>query len=88
MVLAGLTGDSTVTPMIMDKIVWGEIRLQGAYTADNDAVEASIRLLETTKFPVQEMVSHVFSLEETERCIQAVGGETPDLYPTKALIKP
>ncbi|MEE8076345.1 MAG: alcohol dehydrogenase catalytic domain-containing protein [Candidatus Binatia bacterium] len=88
MVLAGLTGDSTVTPMMMDKLVWGEIRLQGAFTADNDAIEASIRILESTKFPVQEMVSHIFSLEETERCIQAVGGEIPELFPTKALIKP
>ena len=26
MVLAGLTGDSTVTRMMMDKLVWGEIR--------------------------------------------------------------
>jgi alcohol dehydrogenase len=88
MVLAGLTGDGTVTPMLMDKLVWKEIRLQGAFTADNDATEASMRLLEATKFPVQEMVSHVFPLEETERCIQAVGGEIPGLYPTKALIKP
>ncbi len=88
MVLAGLTGDSAVTPMEMDKFVWGEIRLQGAFTADNDAVDATMRLLESTRFPVQEMVSHVFALEETERCIQAVGGEVPDLYPTKALIKP
>ncbi|HEY3304104.1 MAG TPA: zinc-binding dehydrogenase [Candidatus Binatia bacterium] len=88
MVLAGLTGDGTVTPMMMDKIVWSEIRLQGAFTADNDAVEATMRLLEATKFPVQEMVSHVFTLEETERCIRAVGGEIPELYPTKALIRP
>jgi alcohol dehydrogenase len=88
MVLAGLTGDGTVTPMMMDKIVWSEIRLQGAFTADNDAVEATMRLLEATKFPVQEMVSHVFGLEETERCIRAVGGEIPELYPTKALIRP
>ncbi|MCZ6623886.1 MAG: zinc-binding dehydrogenase [Deltaproteobacteria bacterium] len=88
MVLAGLTGDATITPMEMDKFVWGEIRLQGAFTADNDAVDATMRLLESTRFPVQEMVSHVFALEETERCIQAVGGEVPDLYPTKALIKP
>ena len=74
--------------MEMDKFVWGEIRLQGAFTADNDAVDATMRLLESTRFPVQEMVSHVFPLQETERCIQAVGGEIPDLYPTKALIKP
>lgn len=87
-VVAGLTGDTTVTPLLIDKIVWGDVRLQGCYTGDNDAVDATLRLLEVTKFPVQEMVSHVFPLEETERCIQAVGGEIPELYPTKALIRP
>ncbi|MGH7770691.1 MAG: zinc-dependent alcohol dehydrogenase [Candidatus Binatia bacterium] len=88
MVLGGLTGDSTVTPMITDKLVWGEIRLQGVFTTDNDATEAAMRLIESSNFPVQEMVSHTFPLEETERCIRAVGGEIPELYPTKALIKP
>jgi len=88
MVLGGLTGDATVTPMLMDKFVWGEIRLQGVFTADNDATEAAMRLIEATHFPVQEMVSHVFPLEDIERCIRAVGGEIPELYPTKALIKP
>jgi hypothetical protein len=34
------------------------------------------------------MVTHVFSLEETEKCIRAVGGEIPGLYPVKALIRP
>jgi len=34
------------------------------------------------------MVSHVFPIEETEKCIKAVGGEVPGLYPTKVLIKP
>ena len=29
MVLAGLTGDATVTEVHMDKLVWGEIKLQG-----------------------------------------------------------
>jgi alcohol dehydrogenase len=88
MVLGGLTGDTTITPLAMDKFVWGEIRLQGVFTADNDAIEATMRLLEETKFPIQEMVSHIFPLKDTERCIQAIGGEILGLYPTKALIKP
>ena len=88
MVLAGLTGDTTVTPMLMDKLVWGEIKLQGCFTADNDATEAAHRLIEETKFPVQEMVSHVFPLKDIEKCIRAVGGEVPEMFPTKALINP
>jgi alcohol dehydrogenase len=87
-VLAGLTGDGTETPMLMDHLVWKEVRLQGAFVADNDAVEATVRLVESSTFPVEQMVTHVFSLAETERCIQAVGGEIPGLYPIKALIRP
>ena len=88
LVLAGLTGDSTVTPMLMDKLVWNEIKLQGCFTADNDATEAALRSIESTKFPVEQMVSHVFPLIEVEKCIRAVGGEIPEMFPTKALINP
>ena len=88
MVLAGLTGDATVTPMLMDKLVWNETKLQGCFTADNDATDAALRLIEATKFPVQEMVSHVFPLKDIEKCIRSVGGEIPEMFPTKALINP
>ena len=74
--------------MLMDMFVRKEIRLQGTFTADNDATEVAMRVIEATKFPVQEMVSHTFTIEETEPCIRAVRGEIPDLYPVKALIKP
>ena len=74
--------------MLMDMFVRKEIRLQGTFTADNDATEVAMRVIEATKFPVQDMVSHTFTIEEAEHCIRAVGGEIPDLYPVKALIKP
>ncbi len=88
LVLAGLTGDATVTPMLLDKLVWNEIKLQGCFTADNDATEAALRIIEETKFPVEQMVSHVFPLKDTEYCIRAIGGEVPGVFPTKALINP
>ncbi|HWO43862.1 MAG TPA: zinc-binding dehydrogenase [Candidatus Eisenbacteria bacterium] len=88
LVLAGLTGDATATPLLLDKLVWSEIKIQGCFTADNDATEAALRFLEATRFPVEQMVSHVFPLAETERCIRAVGGEVPEIFPTKALINP
>jgi threonine dehydrogenase-like Zn-dependent dehydrogenase len=74
--------------MLMDMFVWKEICLQRTFTADNDATEVAMRVIEATKFPVQDMVSHTFTIEETEHCIRAVGGEIHDLYPDKALIKP
>jgi len=87
-VLGGLTGTGVTTPVELDELVWSERRVQGAFTADAPALDATIRYVEATGFPVADMVSHVFPLDETERCIRAVGGEIPGLYPVKALIRP
>jgi len=75
-------------PINVNLIVRRQIRFQGAFTTDNDATEIAMRAIESTKFPVQDMVTHKFSLEKTEKCIRAVGGEIPGLYPVKALIRP
>jgi threonine dehydrogenase-like Zn-dependent dehydrogenase len=50
--------------MLMDMFVRKEIRLQGTFTADNDATEVAMRVIEATKFPVQDMVSHTFTIEK------------------------
>ena len=88
LVVGGLTRDGIDVPINVNLIVRRQIRFQGAFTTDNDATEIAMRAIESTKFPVQDMVTHKFSLEETEKCIRAVGGEIPGLYPVKALIKP
>ena len=88
LVVGGLTKDGIDVPINVNLIVRRQIRFQGAFTTDNDATEIAMRAIESTKFPVQDMVTHKFSLEETEKCIRAVGGEIPGLYPVKALIKP
>jgi alcohol dehydrogenase len=88
MVLAGLVGTGLKVPLEVDDVVWAEKRIQGAYTADALALDATLRSIVRTGFPVEDMISHGFALEETERCIRAVGGEIPDLYPVKAVIRP
>ena len=87
-VLAGLTGSDVTTPVLLDELVWSERRVQGSFTADAPALDATIRYVEASGFPVEDMVTHVFALDETERCIRAVGGEIPELYPVKAVIRP
>jgi len=88
MVLAGLVGTGVQVPLEIDDAVWAEKRIQGAYTADSIALDATLRSVMATGFPVVDMISHIFPLDETERCIRAVGGEIPDLYPIKAIIRP
>jgi alcohol dehydrogenase len=88
LVLAGLTGAETSTSLRLDPVVMRELTVQGAFTADHVALAATLGLLESTGFPVQEMVSHEFPLDETARCIEAVAGDLPGMLPTKAVIRP
>jgi threonine dehydrogenase-like Zn-dependent dehydrogenase len=84
----GPTRDGIDVPINVNLVVRRQIRSQGALTTGNGATEVAMRAIEASKFPVQDMVTHAFSIEETENCIRAVGGEIPGLYPVKALIRP
>ena len=85
---AGLTGSETLTPLLIDKIVHKEIRLQGARSKGAAAVLSAIKLVEARKYPWERIVSHHYPLEKAEEALQAVGGDLKDIYPTKAVIVP
>ena len=87
LVLAGLSGGQQV-PVGIDALVWKEIKVQGAFTAGSPALTATMELIESTGFKPEEMISHSFSLDDTELCIRAIGNEIDGMYPTKAVIRP
>ncbi len=87
-ICAGLTGKETVTPLLFDQVVWKELRLQGVFTKGADAVADSIALIESRKYPLEQMLTHTFPLDQAERAVRAIGGEIPGLYPVKAAIAP
>lgn len=88
LVCAGITGPETVTPLLMDRIVFREVKLQGAFTCSYQAVLAAIKLVESRKYPLEKMVTHKFSLKEAEKALSFVGGEVPGSLPIKAVIVP
>jgi threonine dehydrogenase-like Zn-dependent dehydrogenase len=88
LVLGGLTGKDVLTPLKTDTLVWNEIRLQGVFTKGVEAVAEAIQLIESRKYPVEQMVTHRFPLERAAEAIQAIGGELPGTYPIKAVIVP
>jgi alcohol dehydrogenase len=88
LVLAGLTGRETITPMLMDHLVWNEITVRGAYTKGSEAVRDSLALVASRKYPLEQMVSHTFGLDQAETAIRAIGGELPGTYPIKAAVRP
>jgi alcohol dehydrogenase len=89
LVLAGLTGKETVTPLKLDQLVWNEVRVEGVFTKGADAISAANRFLEArgSRYPLERMVSHVYPLAEAEAAIRASGGAAGDQF-IKAVITP
>ncbi len=88
LVLAGLTGASTETPMLLDRIVMNEIKVQGVFSKGVDAVAAAVKLVESRRYPLEAMVTHRFALKDAEAAVRAVGRDTPGVSPIKAVIVP
>jgi alcohol dehydrogenase len=86
-VIAGLTGNKAI-PLVADKIVAKEIRVQGAFSHDARAVVPAIKLIESRRYPLEEMVTHRYALEETDLALRVAGAEVPEEHPIKVVIVP
>lgn len=87
-VSGGLTGTETRTPLLVDKITLGEVRIQGAFSSDSRSKDIAIKLLESRKYPLEKMVTHRYPVERTEEALITVGGHNREVYPIKAVISP
>ena len=63
---------------IMTEGVWGRMR----------SVIPAIKLIESRKYPLEELVTHRFSLEEAEKAILTAGGMIEGENPIKVIINP
>jgi len=87
-VLPGLYGMTTPAPLFLDKVVFKELRLLGAYSQDYESVEAAIKIGRSKRYPLEELISHRFPLERAEEAVRMVGGEYKDQSPLKVVIDP
>ena len=87
-VYAGLVGSDVSVPLAIDKIVLSEIRVQGVYNHEHEAMKAAIKLVESGKYPVEEIISHTFPLRQAEEAVKVAGGEIPGIRPIRAAIVP
>lgn len=87
-VLAGLAGKG-VPSALDDTVAWNEIRIQGVFSKSEAAFQSALRwLARGLDLPVDEIVSHVYPLEEAAAAIRAAAGEdVPDGF-VKAAIAP
>jgi alcohol dehydrogenase len=87
-ILPGLYGAGVEAPLALDKVVFKEISLKGVFSHDFPAVEPAIRMAASGKYPLEDMVTHRFPLEEALRALKLVGGEVPGETPMKVVLDP
>ncbi len=87
-VLPGLYGMDKEIPLILDKIIFKELKIQGVFSHDYRSVLPAISLAESGKYPLERMVTHRFSLIEAEKAIRVAGGEIQGEDPIKVVIHP
>ena len=77
-VLAGTKGFKAVPDFISDKIVVKELSVKGAFGVDYPAYEAALRLIESGRYPLEEMHTHTLPLDEAEHALRLLAREIPD----------
>ncbi len=86
-VLPGLYGAATAVPLLLDKAVFKELRLLGAFSQDFESVEAAINLVKAARPNLEQMISHRFPLERAEEAVRLVAGEG-GATPLKVVLDP
>ena len=76
-VLAGVKGFKSVPDFVSDLIVVKEISIKGAFGVTSRSYRSAIRLIESGRVPLAMMHTHDFALEDAERAIQTLAGESP-----------
>ena len=77
-VLGGTKGFKAVPDFVSDKIVVKELTVMGAFGVDYPAYEAAIHLIESGRYPLEEMHTHTLPLEKAEHALRLLAREIPD----------
>jgi alcohol dehydrogenase len=85
---AGLTGDTTLTPMALDALMRPEIRLQHVFTYEYESVRAALALALRGRYPFEKLITHHFPLDRAEEAIRMSGRENDGEQPIKVAIVP
>jgi len=87
-ILPGLYGMEKEIPLVLDKIVYKEVKVQGVFSHDFRSAIPAIQLAESGKYPLERMVTHRFPLQEAEKAVKVAGGEIEGEDPIKVVIIP
>jgi 2-desacetyl-2-hydroxyethyl bacteriochlorophyllide A dehydrogenase len=58
-----------------DRIWWKELTIKGVRGRYQSALKRAIAVVESGKYPLEQLCTHHFPIEETERALQTLGGQ-------------
>ena len=87
-ILPSIYGADKAIPLILDKIVFKEVRVQGVLSQNRQSVLAALALAESRKYPIEKMVTHRLPLAEAERALRMVAGEFEEEGAIKVVLVP
>jgi threonine dehydrogenase-like Zn-dependent dehydrogenase len=74
-VLAGVKGFREIPNFVSDKIVMKEISIRGAIGVTSSGYRKAIQLIESGKYPIEDMHTHDFGLRDAELAIKTLARE-------------
>lgn len=87
-VLAGTRGAKLVESFSPDAIVFKELRMLGALGVDSAAYKAALDLLQSRRYPFEEIPRRVAGLDETEELLLTMAGEGTGPVPVHGVVVP
>jgi threonine dehydrogenase-like Zn-dependent dehydrogenase len=74
-VLAGTKGMKPVPDFISDRVVLKEITMIGALGVDSESYRQAVRLIESRKYPLENMHTHTLPLDQAEHALDLLAGK-------------
>lgn len=84
-VMPGLYKHRTVQ-LDLDIAVTREIKMLGAFSHDSNAVKKAIKIVESGRYPFDDLISHRYPLEDAEQAVRLVAGEIKGERPMKVVL--
>jgi alcohol dehydrogenase len=72
----------------LDRVVLNEISLVGVFSHDFRSVEKAVALARKGRYPLEDLITHRFSLDDAEEAVRLAAGETGGEAPVKVVIDP
>lgn len=72
----------------LDRAVLNEIRLQGVFSQDFEAVGPAIKMAREGRYPLKDLITHRLPLEQAEYGIKLVAGQVEGEVPLKVVLDP